>query len=56
LEKVFKIKAEGNWLLSGLMVHAGYNPPTTEREEYIPETEGKANLIARLARRIKRWF
>ena len=53
-----KLRGASNWLLSGLMVHAGFwvipsAPGFTQLEPYIPQTEGFAR---RLVNRLKKWW
>lgn len=45
-----------NWLLSGLMIHAGFWPAShayQKPEPYIPYTEG---FIKRMLKKAKRWW
>ena len=53
-----KLQGDSNWLLSGLMIHAGFwtmpsMPGFRKPEPYVPVTEGFAR---KLVNRLKKWW
>mgnify|MGYP000494001441 CR=1 FL=1 len=51
------VKGGSNWLLDGLLIHAGYLQPAHPMpKEVIPETEGLLKRASRMLRKARNYF